>query len=231
MVSAPGLTPFAAFVAEARNLSAALATVTEAEFDRPTRCTPWTARALLAHVGMGADRVITMLAEPAPLAADTDAAGYYRPDKRFSSATNRERVDGAVAAAVRAGSGAGLAARFARTWRDAYAAVAARPADRVVRTRHGDAMLLTDFMVTRVVELAVHGLDFADAFDRPSWTHDSAIEVMTRLLLPEAARPRLDALGWDRMTVVRVATGRAGRGDRADAEWLRAAGITWLALG
>ena len=231
MVSAPGLTPFAAFVAEARNLSAALATVTEAEFDRPTRCTPWTARALLAHVGMGADRVITMLAEPAPSAADTDAAGYYRPDKRFSSATNRERVDGAVAAAVRAGSGAGLAARFARTWRDAYAAVAAQPADRVVRTRHGDAMLLTDFMVTRVVELAVHGLDFADAFDRPSWTHDSAIEVMTRLLLPEAARPRLDALGWDRMTVVRVATGRAGRGDRADAEWLRAAGITWLALG
>jgi uncharacterized protein (TIGR03083 family) len=230
MISAPGPTPLAAFAAEAASQSAVLATLTEAEFDRPTRCAPWTTRALLAHVAIGADRVITMLAQPAPSAADTDAAGYYRPDKRFSSATNRERVDSAVAAAVQAGSGAALAARFARAWRDAYAAVAAQPADRVVRTRHGDAMLLTDFMVTRVVELAVHGLDLADALGRPPWTHDSAIEVVTRLLLSEAAQPGLDALGWDRMTLLRVATGRAGE-DRADAERLRAAGITWLALG
>jgi hypothetical protein len=33
------------------------------------------------------------------------------------------------------------------------------------------------------------------------------------------------------MTLVRVATGRSGSDDRADADWLRAAGITWLALG
>jgi uncharacterized protein (TIGR03083 family) len=230
MVWVPEATPLAAFGAEAANLSAELVTVTEAEFDRPTRCAPWTVRALLAHVGMGADRVITMLAEPAPPVADTDAAGYYRPDKRFSSETNRERVDGAVAAAARAGSGAALAARFARTWRDAYTAVAAQSAERVVRTRHGDAMLLTDFMVTRVVELAVHGLDFADALDRPPWTHDSALDVVTRLLLPEASRDRLDAPA-DRMSLVRVATGRAGDEDRADPQRLRAAGITWLALG
>jgi hypothetical protein len=82
-----------------------------------------------------------------------------------------------------------------------------------------------------VVELAVHGLDFADALERPPWTQDSAIEVITRLLLSDAARPKLDALGWDRMTLVRVATGRSGSDDRADADWLRAAGITWLALG
>jgi uncharacterized protein (TIGR03083 family) len=156
--------------------------VSEAEFDRPTRCTPWTVRALLAHVGMGADRVISMLAEPTPRAADTDAAGYYRPDKRLSSETNGDRVDGAVAAAARAGSGAALAVRFTHTWRDVCTAVAAQGADRIVRTRHGDAMLLTDFMVTRVVELAVHGLDLADALDRPPWTHDGALEVVTRLL-------------------------------------------------
>jgi hypothetical protein len=179
---------------------------------------------------MGADQVISMLAGPTPLRADTDAVGYYRPDKRFSSTTDRERVDGAVAAAVRAGSGAALAARFTRTWREVHTAVAAQPADRVVRTRHGDAMLLTDFMVTRVVELAVHGLDLADALDRPPWTHDSALETVTRLLLPEAARPRFDASGWDRLTLVRVATGRAGTEAPADLERLRAAGVTVLAL-
>ena len=208
MVMAPPAV-LAAFAAEAANLTTALATVTEAEFDRPTRCDPWTARALVAHIGMGADQVITVLAEPGPATADTDAAGYYRPDKRFSPATNRARVDGAVAAAARAGSGAALTSRFTRTWRDAHTAAAAQPADRVVRTRHGDAMLLTDFMVTRVVELAVHGLDLADALDRPPWTHDSAIEVLTRLLVPESAGPAVDASGRDRLALIRVATGRA----------------------
>ncbi|MFI8504487.1 hypothetical protein ACIGFK_39190 [Streptomyces sp. NPDC085524] len=37
---------------------------------------------------------------------------------------------------------------------------------RVVRTRHGDAMLLADFMLTRVFEVAVHGSDLADALGR-----------------------------------------------------------------
>src|SRR5215475_5687271 len=125
-VPVPEPTALDAFAAEAANLSAVLATVTEPEFDRPTRCLPWTARALLAHVGTAAERVITMLAEPAPPVADTDAAGYYRPDKRFSAETNRERVDSAAEAAVRAGSGAALATRFAGTWRAASEAVAAQ---------------------------------------------------------------------------------------------------------
>ena len=94
----------------------------------------------------------------------------------------------------------------------------------------GTRMPLADFMVTRVVELAVHGLDLADALDRPPWTQYSALEILTRLLLPEAARPRFDASGWDRLRLVRVATGRAGNEAPADPEQLRAAGITWLAL-
>jgi uncharacterized protein (TIGR03083 family) len=223
-MSAGGMRENTAFAAEAANLSAALQAVTEAEFDLPTRCPPWTVRALLAHVGMATDRVILMLAEPAPPVADTDAAGYYRPDVRFSPATNRERVDGAVAAAARNGTGAALAARFARTWRDAHAAVAREDPDRVVRTRHGDAMRLADFMVTRVVELVVHGLDLADALHRPPWTDDGALAVVTDLLVPDRS--------WtgDPMVLVRAATGRADDGGMS-ADRLRSAGVTWLALG
>jgi uncharacterized protein (TIGR03083 family) len=227
----PAATPLVAFAAEAANLSAALETVTEAEYDRPTRCTPWTVRALLAHVGMATGRVLAMLAEPVPATADTDAAGYYRPDTRFSIATNDERVDSALATALRAGTGAALAARFAASWRDAYASLAAQPPDRLVRTRHGDAMLLTDFLVTRVVELAIHGLDLADALDRPPWIDATSIDVVTRLLVGEAAGPTLDALGWDRVRLLRVATGRVGDNAGADVERLRATGITWLTLG
>lgn len=110
MVPVPEPSALDAFAAAAANLSAVLATVTEAEV-RPAHpvCVPWTARAPLAHVG-----------------------------------------------------------------------TAALPVDRLVRTRHGDAMLLRDFMVTRVVELAVHRPDLADALDGPPWTHDSAVEVVTR---------------------------------------------------
>jgi uncharacterized protein (TIGR03083 family) len=204
------MTPeLAAFGAEAANLTASLATVSEAEYGRPTRCPPWTVAALVAHVGMGAERVTLMLAEPAPAEADTDAAGYYRPDKRFAPVTNRDRVDGATAAAARAASGAALAARFTGSWRDARAAVAAHDPGRVVRTRHGDAMRLNDFMVTRVVELVLHGLDLADALDRPPWTDDGALDVVTRLLTR------------DRLAFVRAATGRARDG----------AASPWPALG
>jgi hypothetical protein len=38
-----------------------------------------------------------------------------------------------------------------------------------VRTRHGDVMLLTEFMRTRVLELAVHGLDLATGLGRDPW--------------------------------------------------------------
>ena len=220
--------PLTAFAAEAANLSAALETVSEAEYDLPTRCTPWPVRALLAHVGMATGRVLAMLEEPAPEHADTDAAGYYRPDKRFSAATNEERVDSAVATALRAGTGAALAARFAASWRDVCVAAAAQPSDRLVRTRHGDAMLLTDFLVTRVVELAIHGLDLADALDRPPWIDATAVDMVTRLLVGDTS---LDALGWSPVRLLRVATGRAGGDAAADVERLRATGITWLALG
>lgn len=223
-------TTVAAFAAEAANLTAAMATVTEDEFARPTRCDPWTVRDLLAHVGMATDIVAGMLAEPAPASAEIDAAGYYRPDKRFSAATNSARVAAAIAAAQRAESGAHLVGRFDRTWREVYALVTAQPANRIVRTRHGEAITLADFMITRVVELAVHGLDLADALARRPWLHDAAAKVVTRLLLPRGSESTMDSLGWDRLTLLRKATGRDQVTD-TERDRLRDIGLAWLALG
>jgi uncharacterized protein (TIGR03083 family) len=217
-----------AFAAEAANLSAAMASVTGVEFDRPTRCVPWRVRDLLAHVGMATSRVLSMLAEPAPAAPEIDAVGYYRPDARFSVAVNEERV----AAASRAGAGtdgSALLRRVDAVWREVEARVAAEPADRVVRTRHGDAMLLDDFMVTRVVELALHGLDLADALERDPWLHDSAAEVLLRLMLPGRPGSTVAALGGDRTTLLRKATGRAPI-SAVERESLREAGLARLAL-
>jgi hypothetical protein len=58
-----------------------------------------------------------------------------------------------------------LANDFAATWQRVDQLCRAEPEDRVVRAGHGDAMLLSQFLVTRVVEVAVHGLDLAEALE------------------------------------------------------------------
>ncbi len=180
-----------AFRDEAARLSAALAEQSPAAFARPSLCPPWTVAELLWHVSTAAGRVSGMLAAPEPEAGPgedlTGAVGYYRPDQRFSAATNADRV--AVAQHGAAGqSPADLVAGFDGAWRGAYADAAAAPPGRRVRTRHGDLMLLAEFMRTRVLEVAVHGLDLAAGLGCPPWLTVPAAEVVADLALPAGPR-------------------------------------------
>jgi uncharacterized protein (TIGR03083 family) len=214
----------AAFVAEASALAGALSEVTEEAWERPSPCPPWTVAGLFGHVIVTVDRVPGMIAAAPPPAATVDAAGYYRPDERFSPPTNATRIAaGDDRAAL---PGPALVTEF--TTISGYVAQLCRrePAGRVVRTRHGDAMLLTDFLLTRVVEVAVHGIDLAVALGRPAWTTPEAADAVCGLLLGGGAVP----LGWDRATFVRKATGRAAMTEAERAAMTRA-GIRRLALG
>jgi hypothetical protein len=92
--------------------------------------------------------------------------------------------------------------------RSAYRLCRAEPADRVVPTRHGDPMLLSEFLITRIVEVAVHGLDIADALDREPWLTPRAEEVVLALVIGATYREHLRELGWDGPTGVREVTGR-----------------------
>ncbi|GAB3975756.1 maleylpyruvate isomerase N-terminal domain-containing protein [Plantactinospora veratri] len=196
------------FRGEAVQLAGVLAGLTESEIARPTRCAPWNVRELVAHVSLGAGRVVGMLAEPAPARAEVDAAAYFGPAK-FAPATDTARVD--TARRHGAGFGRDLAEEFARSWRAGYAASLAAPPGRLVRTRHGDPMTLEEFLVTRVVELGVHGLDLAAALDREPWLTEPAGELIAGLLI-RAAGPAAAGLAeehrWDRPTLVAKATGR-----------------------
>jgi hypothetical protein len=98
---------------------------------------------------------------------------------------------------------------FAGARRNAWDLVLAAPAGRVVRTRHGDLMLLTEFLRTRVLELAVHGLDLAVALGREPWMTRPAAQVTEELLLPAPAAATLRArTGWDQVTAIGALTGR-----------------------
>ncbi|MEU3456129.1 maleylpyruvate isomerase N-terminal domain-containing protein [Micromonospora sp. NPDC006766] len=215
----------AAFRNECARLEEELRGLDETDLDRPTPCPPWSVRDLLAHVRTGAGRLVDMLAAPQPQRAEVDAAAYFGTGK-FTPEVNSARIDSARWEAARELPGVPeVADGFARAWRAADAAVAAQPPGRLVRTRHGDAMTLTEFLRTRVVEVGVHGLDLADALDRQAWLTPTAAEVVADLL--SGGRPLPPGLGWGPLTLVRKATGRAaltGRErsliDRADFRWL-----------
>jgi uncharacterized protein (TIGR03083 family) len=220
-----------AFRAEAEQLAGVMLALGEEAFDRPTACQPWSVADLLAHVRTAVGRLWGMLEEPAPApAACVSAVGYYRPDARFLSQTNAARIAAAQQDATAMPDGHALATDFDRTWRRQYERVVAASPRRVVRTRHGDLMLLGDFLVTRVVELGVHGLDLAAALDRAPWLTPQAAGVVAELLVVAGGAEVVGALGWDRLTFVRKATGRVPL-TAAEAEQVRRLGVRWLALG
>ncbi|MDG4840322.1 maleylpyruvate isomerase N-terminal domain-containing protein [Micromonospora sp. WMMD967] len=216
----------AAFSAECARLTEVLTGLVDADLDRPTDCPPWTVRELIAHVHTGVGRLTDMLAAPAPPRAEVDAAGYFGREK-FTEQVDADRIAGGRRDALQV-DGATLATAMDRAWRTTDAAVAAAPPDRVVRTRHGDAMLLGEFLRTRVVEVGVHGLDLAAALDRPPWLTAGAAEVIAELLT--GGHPVPAALGWDRMTVIRKTTGRAAL-TAPERAAIDAAGFRWLAFG
>ncbi|MFH8370617.1 maleylpyruvate isomerase N-terminal domain-containing protein [Streptomyces sp. NPDC018031] len=219
-----------AFRREAEALTAAMSELSQAEWDLPTRCTPWTVRDLLGHVTVVVDWLPGMLDAPAPSEAEVSAAEYYRPDDRFSPRTNRARIALAQDRAAKSADGAAFADDFTAVWRRVDRLCRAEPADRTVRTRHGDAMLLSEFLLTRVVEVAVHGLDLADALGREPWLTAQAGDAVLELLLGREQLATVDALGWSRPRFLRGATGREPW-HGPEAARIEQLGLRWLALG
>ncbi|MCX5265960.1 maleylpyruvate isomerase N-terminal domain-containing protein [Streptomyces sp. NBC_00199] len=219
-----------AFRRECEALTAALSGLSTADWDAPTRCTPWSVRDLLGHVCVVLDWLPGMLAAPAPDRVEVCAAQYYRPGDRFSQQGNQTRVEAARKRGAAPAQGTNGVEDFTATWRRVDRLCRAQPAGRTVRTRHGDAMLLSDFLLTRVVEVAVHGLDLADALGHEPWLTASAGDALQDLLLGPEQRTAPAALGWSRPHFVRLATGRAPL-TVTEATQIEQLGIHWLTLG
>src|SRR6266700_3024948 len=181
-----------------------------AAFSRVSPCPPWTVGELLCHVRIGVSRMPGMLGEPEPLPGPLVAAAcYYRPGRRFSPAVNNDRIAAAQQEAAALASGSAMAGSFDQAWRESWALVQQAPQARVVRTRHGDRMLLTEFLRTRVLELAVHGLDLAAGLRHQPWMTDAAARVVEDLIMPaETTAQLLAETGWDHLTLIAKATGR-----------------------
>jgi uncharacterized protein (TIGR03083 family) len=232
----------AAFRAEAQALASAAGAVDESDLTRPSPCPPWTIAALLCHTITAAGRIDQAVAAgragadardgAGPRGRLVDARGYYSPDERFSSAVNADRIDTAAQLAADLGTASAMRAELAAATERTLTVLRTEPPDLEVRTRHGDRMLLTEFLVTRVVELGVHGLDLATGLGRPPWLTPPAAEVIEDLLVPETLlREELrNRLGCDQTGVIARLTGRVPP-SAADQDVLARLGVTWLALG
>jgi len=232
------------FRQESAAFSAAIGDLSVTEWDQPTRCEPWSVRELVAHVSIAVARVTQMLAAPPsppttspvttpatmPAMPPVSALGYYRPDHRFSAEANSTRVQVAGEHAARLQTEPALAEDFEATWQHVAASCAAEPEGRLVRTRHGDVMYLSQFLATRVIEVAVHGIDVADAVRRPAWVTTPAHDLVRGLLFGRAGASALDRFGWDRAGFLRRATGRQPL-DAAEADLVAQLGMEWLTLG
>lgn len=222
-----------AFRREAERLCAVTCGLTVADLQLPSPCPPWTVAGLLCHIVIAAGRVGPALAAartgiPASLIT---AAGYYRPDHRFSPAVNADRLGAATALAQRLGSPGVIGAELANTCQRSASLLETTAPATTVRTRHGDYMALSDFAVTRVAELGLHGLDLAAGLGREPWLTDQAQAVLADLLVPGGDLTALeDGLHCDRLGVIARLTGRAALAP-PDRKVLAALGVRQLPLG
>ena len=222
----------AALAAEAATLQDVVSGLAETDLSLASPCPPWTIGELLCHVLIGADRISQVLGEPAD-AADPliTTVQYYRPDERFSVATNADRIETARTLAASLGEPGAIAAELSLRYSESIELLTTAPADRTIRTRHGDRMLLTDFARTRVVELAVHGLDLALGLDRQPWMSGAAAGVLIDLLLPGGRGDEFcTRLNCDRVGLISRLTGRATL-PAAEEQLLAGARITQLSFG
>ena len=226
----------AALSDEVRALEGVLVGLSEGDVVRATRCEPWDVAALAVHTVGALHRVtVSLVGEPpGPGAELVSAVGYYAPDVRFSVEVNQDRVRSAVVAAGRRANAREPGRVLRGVWRDLEPRLAREPLDRVLMTRHGDPMSLTDFLVTRVVELVLHGWDLADALGQEPWTSGRGLDLVWEVLFGAADREALERVlpgagGCGASRAIRVVTGRSV--ERVEPALLASVGVRALALG
>ncbi len=115
MVQSMASVTIAAVRAEAAVLADVAAGLTDTDLALPTGCPPWRVADLLAHVIIAVRRIDQAIAEPEDVPGQdalVTAAGYYRPDHRFSAVVNADRIASAQLLAARLGSAAAIAAEI-----------------------------------------------------------------------------------------------------------------------
>jgi hypothetical protein len=201
-----------ALAVEGRAISAALRDASDHEFEYISNCPPWTLAELVVHT---ADSLRFGDFQAAPKQAPRrDAADYYRRPERSTTEYRQRNVERAQRQAQAVLAHTAAPDYFESMLHSIVSWAEAVDLERVVDIDRIGAMRLADWLITRVISLAAHGLDVALTLSRPAWTTPEALHVMrpafTSLLgLDPPAR-----LDWDDQRFFEISTGRRLLADR-----------------
>lgn len=198
---------FYALADECRLVTGVAGTLAEDDFARPTRLPAWNVKELVAHMWRDMDRVREALRQPPPGQADTTAVTYWRTYDPIGKGP--EIADRAKGIAAGFATGAELARSFEENWTEGLEAARALPPDRIVLT-WGPTMRLDEFLATRVLEIAVHGLDLAHALQRPPWITPGGAALTRAILVGLLGDDPPSLLGRNDVAFIEAATGRRG---------------------
>lgn len=195
---------------ECERVSDVVLKLPEEHFARPTRCSEWNVKELVAHMYRDVLRILTGLSEPEPEAADTDAVSYWRAYAPVDDAA--DIADRAKEVAAQQESGRAMAEAWDDLWRRAVDLAEKADRDRVVRT-WGPLMTLDDLLRTRVLEITIHALDLASALGRPPWSTDAGMAVTKEILLALLGGEVPEELSWSDVKFAEKGTGRSAIAD------------------
>ncbi|GAA2299844.1 maleylpyruvate isomerase family mycothiol-dependent enzyme [Streptomyces caniferus] len=162
-----------AVTAQLAHVQEAVRALAPGQLALPTRLGDWTVRELVAHLSMAVGSVARSLERPVPARAEATLLEWSSVAAPLAS-----DVDERTRALADAHDPVELLERTAAEFAEA---VAQEPDDRLVPVLPG-AMPLADFLVTRCLELVVHGDDLAAATGATIPFDRQALAATTRLL-------------------------------------------------
>ncbi len=190
-------------------LQKTLTTLSDEDWQRPTRCTGWNVLALVAHINIGAHMLPELAEGEASASAERNQVSFFDFD---SSQWSPVVLDFAVDA-VKGKTPQEISAAISQTAREMHEAVKKVPPDYIGPAFFGP-MTMDEFLPTRVLELAVHGLDLTDALGRSPYITPLAGAITADLLDKALDGTRPADLAQDEVAFIEVATGRRPHSDR-----------------
>lgn len=193
-------------------MSTALNDVSEQDLARVTNCPPWTLAELVVHTADSL-RLIDFPAAPGE-AAPQEAADYYRRPERSTPEYRQRNVERAQTHAHTLLDHTSAPDYFNSMLNSIVSWAADADPEQVVEIPGIGAMRIGDWLVTRVIAVAAHGLDVALTLGRPYWTSTRALETMRPVFVSLLGAEPPANLGWNDQRFFEVSTGRHALADR-----------------
>ncbi|MGW6281841.1 maleylpyruvate isomerase N-terminal domain-containing protein [Kribbella sp. NPDC055071] len=179
--------------------------LSDADFERETRCPGMPVGPLLVHLLYDAERALIAFASPATAEPDRDFVSYWR-DFPAGGESDTSFVRGVASSYRKPGV-------LVQHWREVSeaavraAAVGLAPKGHRVETQ-GHILRATDFVATLVLEATVHHLDLTLNLPDAPEPDPEALQVTARTLDGLFGPEAWDAIPWDTTTYILKSTGR-----------------------